>query len=361
MRYQYDYLAITDEGAFAPGAEPGWNPAADKEPIAVGIKSTKRTVGNPGDTGVRILECEKGSGAWRPALPEHWKDLSQVISGAPAQVDIPFYQYEGDPKSTLQNVYRNSQALRYDDKRCVAVLFTTKGIDDTGPGYMDYKLWYRVSTDGGKTYDAERPLVQEGAQFSPMHPNRYVWAGRNSYCYAAIPPFVKLSNGDILLPFYFAPLDKDGKYHNPVGAFTFSWVACLIGRWNEAGNDVTWDVSEDVRLSGEQSSRGSNECAVMELKKPGHVLLIIRASNEPDPRGNLPAWKWKALSTDYGRTWTAPTPLAYDDGEEFWSPSIMLQHDPQFPHRQGVLDRQHQPHVPPGQRSPLPAGDGGGG
>ena len=166
----------------------------------------------------------------------------------------------------------------------------------------------------------KRPLVQEGAQFSPMHPNRYVSAEKQLLL-CRHPALVKLSNGDILLPFYLAPLDKDGKYHNPVGAFTFSWVACLIGRWNEAGNDVTWDVSEDVRLSGEQSSRGSNECAVMELKKPGHVLLIVRASNEPDPRGNLPAWKWKALSTDYGRTWTAPTPLAYDDGEEFWSPS----------------------------------------
>jgi hypothetical protein len=36
LHCQWDYLAFTDEGAFAPG-EGDWNPAADREPVAKGL------------------------------------------------------------------------------------------------------------------------------------------------------------------------------------------------------------------------------------------------------------------------------------------------------------------------------------
>lgn len=316
VTYQFDYLAFSNEGAVAPP-----QPMADREPVAQGVKIVHSAVDQPPYPGITVLSREQGDAAWEAAMPEHWRRLRDIIAREPTQLEAALFQYPDAPDPSRQNMYRNYQALRYDDARCVAIAHSTRGIDDTAEGFADYKLWYRVSTDGGMTYDAERPLVQSGPDFSPMHPNQYVWVGKNSFCYAAIPPLIRMSNGQVLLPIYFAPLDEQGRMYNPLGAFTFTWVAALIGTWNESGTDLIWDISPQIRLTAEQSSRGANECAVAELTTPGHILMITRGSNEPDPTGKLPAIKWKTLSPNYGRTWSPYTPFTYTDGEQFLSPS----------------------------------------
>lgn len=321
LHFQFDYFAFTNDGAFAPGSAGGWTPASDETPVAEGLTPMRHVVEDADYAGIELLKREKGSDLWNQVIPAHWRKLKAIIAEEPRQLDVPFYTYEGDPAPSGQNVYRNYQALKCDDKRCVAIGHLTKGVDDTPGGFIDYKLWYRVSTDGGETYDAARPLVQSGAAYSPMHPNQYVWIGENGFCYAAVPPFLRMSNGEVLLPFYFAPLDEDGKYHNPVGAYTFTYAAALIGKWNDAGDDLIWEASHDIRLTGEQSSRGANECAVIELPQPGHIFMVIRGSNHPNPTGAIPAVKWKTLSTDYGRTWSECAHFTYRDGEGFMSPS----------------------------------------
>ncbi len=321
LHFEFDYLALTDEGAIAPGEDDTWKPAEDAEAVAKGLSVVQQPelFDHPPYPGITLISREKGGARWSAAIPEAWHKLSAIISKEPRTLDLPMYTYP-DGK-TAQNIYRSQRALVYDENRCVAVSHLTRGIDDTAAGFIDYKLWYRVSTDGGNTYGEEKPIVEEGDDYSPMHPLKYVWIGKNGYCYAAIPPFLKMSNGEILLPIYHAPLDENGSYYNPLGAFTFTYVAALIGRWNDAGDDVIWNVSDEVRLTGEQSSRGANECAVIELSKPGHILLVIRGSNQNDKTGKIPPVKWKTLSTDYGRTWSECTPFTYTDGAEFMSPS----------------------------------------
>ena len=321
LHCQFDYFAFTDDGAFAPGSAAGWTPALDKTPVAEGLTPMRKAVEDANYAGIELLKREKGSDLWLQLIPDHWRKLRAIIRTEPRQLDVPFYTYEGKPTPSRQNVYHSYMALKYGEKRCVAVGHRTRGVDDTPGGFIDYKRWYRVSTDGGETYDAELPLVQEGAEYSPMHPIKYVWIGKNSFCYAAVPPFLRMSNGEVLLPFYFAPLDEDGDYHNPVGAYTFTYAAALIGKWNDSGDDLIWEASQDIRLSGEQSSRGANECAVIELPQPGHIFMVIRGSNHPNPTGTIPAVKWKTLSTDYGRTWSECTPFTYCDGTELMSPS----------------------------------------
>ena len=321
LHFQFNYFAFTNAGAIDPHEQPGWTPAADIQPVAEELRFKPIFSPQPAYPGITLLRREKGSAQWDKIIPDHWRKLRTIIAGEPSQIVRPFYLYKGETAPAKQNIYRNYQALKYDENRCVAVSHLTRGTDDTGPGFMDYKLWYRVSTDGGRTYDEERPLVQSGDEHSPMHPIKYVWVGKNSFCYAAIPPFLRMSNGEILLPIYFAPLDEQGTYYNPLGAFTFTFAAALIGRWNEAGNDVEWEVSQDIRLDGDQSSRGSNECAVVELSREGRIFMVMRGSNAPNPKGNLPAVKWKTLSTDYGRTWSKCEHFTYSDGEGFLSPS----------------------------------------
>jgi len=319
--YQFDYLAFSDDGAFAPDDEPGWDPAQDRGPAAEGLTIRPSVLDQPPWPGIKLLKRMKGTVPWDEVIPPHWRRLQQIIANQPRQVERPYYVYPGKSSPTRQNIYRNYMALEYDQTRCVAISHLTSGIDDTGPGFLDYKLWYRISTDGGRTYDEERPLIQSGEGFSPMHPIEYVRVGKNSFCYGSIPPLLKMSNGEILMPIYFAPLDEKGNYYNPVGAFTFTYAAALIGKWNATRTDLAWEASRDIRLSGEQSSRGANECAVIELSTPGHVLMVIRGSNAPNPQGVIPAVKWKTLSPDYGRTWSACQPFTYRDGEKFLSPS----------------------------------------
>lgn len=271
---------------------------------------------------IRVIARQQGNAVWQAAIPEPWRRLQAIIGNEAPQISTSLYQYSDAQGPSRQNIYRNSMALPYDARRCVAVTELTRGVDDTATGFLDYKIWYRISTDGGTTYDQERPLVQAGAEFSPMHPCKWTWIGKNSFVWGSVPPMLKMSNGQILMPFYYAPLDEKGAYYNPLGAFTFTWVACLIGTWNEAGDDVIWDVSEDIRLTGEQSSRGSNECAVIELSTPAHILMVTRGSNQPFT-GTQKAWKWKTLSKDYGKTWSEYTQFTYDDGGGFLSPSSM--------------------------------------
>lgn len=321
---RWSYLAFTDEGALAPG-EGDWNPAAEREPVAKGLHIVEipDVLNVPPYPGIRTVSKEKGTERWEKAVPQAMLQYRQTMGASKGPLEVPFYSYPDDPGPSKQNVYQNPYVLRYDENRCIANAMLTRGVGDTATGFMDYKMWYRVSTDGGKTYGELRPIVQQGEGYSPMHPIEYVWVGRNSFCYATIPGIMlKLSNGQIFFPCYYAPLDSEGNYYNPLNAYTFSWVCGIIGTWNEAGDDLVWDVSEPVKLTPEQSSRGADECAVIELAgKPGHLAMVIRASNQPNPDGRIPAYKWKTLSTDYGKTWSPCEPFTFDDGQPFLSPS----------------------------------------
>lgn len=328
-RCRWDYLAFTDAGGFAPG-EGGWEPRADREPVSALRPGAEEGVDpslafdHPPYPGIRLVTRHPGADRYYAAYPEEMRRWQAAWARKPEKIEVPEYRYTDGGPST-QNVYRFTFPLRLDERRCVAMQLLTRGIDDTIYGFMDYKLWYCLSTDGGMTWDTERPLIQQGAEYSAVHPTRYTWIGKNSFCFATLPPaMLRLSNSDILLPCYYAPLDERGEYQNPHGASTYSNVFCLIGRWNEARGDVDWDITDPIAVAPELSTGGLSECAVVELRdRPGHVFMAIRGGNEGDRTGQVPCWKWKTLSTDYGRTWSQPEPLTFSDGTPFWSPTSL--------------------------------------
>lgn len=328
VRCQWDYVAFTDEGAWAPG-HGGWEPSRETAPYSSlpaappdGVDPRAAFSDEP-YPGIRLISREPGVVRYERALPQDVHRWRQVMAGRPATMQVPFYTYDGAVEPVIQNVYRDCFPLRYDKSRLVGVINLTRGIDDTVFGFLDYKLWYAVSTDGGQTYSEERPVVQAGAGFSPAHPVEYVWIGKNSFVYATLPPFLlRMSNGEVFLPCYYAPLDESGRYYNPRRTSCYSLVFGLIGTWNATGDDLTWSVTAPIRVTPEQSTGGLSECAVIELKnRPGHLLMAIRGSNEGDCSGRVPCCKWKTLSTDYGRTWSEPSPLTFSDGTPFYSPS----------------------------------------
>ncbi len=328
MTCAWDYFAATTEGAFAPG-QSGWNPASETKPAWTQIKIPGENVdptkgfSHPPYPGIKVLGRVSGAEKYNKALPAEVNLWNAFNASKPGKREISIYKYPGVEGPTMQNFYRFTYPLKLDDRRAVAMIEVTQGVDDTVVGFMDYKMWYCVSTDGGKTYDEERPMIQRGAEYSAQHPNRYVWVGKNSFCFATLPPyFVKMSNGQVFLPCFYAPLDDKGVYYNPNKTPTYSLVFGMIGTWDNAKNDVIWDVTDPITLPPDKSMDGVSECGVIELKdKPGHMFMAIRAGNWMDRTGRVPCWKWKTLSTDYGKTWSKLTPFTYNDGSNFWSPT----------------------------------------
>jgi len=223
--------------------------------------------------------------------------------------------YPNDP----QRVHYYHMYQEPDGRRILQIAFLGAYEVDTLPGFMDWKIWYRVSNDGGKTVSELRPVIQVGEEHDLLHPLWPTYIGKNGYCPSTAPP-IRAGNGEIMAPFYFPPLDEQGEYYNPAGAYTYSDGGVLIGWWNEDGTDVTWELGDTVRLQAHQSTRGNDEPAVIELDTPGRFLMVIRASNDKRT-DTVSGYKWMSISQDYCRTWSAPQPFTYSSGESFFSPA----------------------------------------
>ncbi|MCX6992451.1 MAG: sialidase family protein [Kiritimatiellaeota bacterium] len=193
---------------------------------------------------------------------------------------------------------------------------------DTREGAQDYKAWYRVSNDDGKTWPELKPVIKQGQGFDLMKPVPGVVIGKNSFCPAGTSPILRASNGEIMVPFYSWPLDEKGELYDPYKANTYTVAGVLIGKWTTDGKDMLWDSSQTVDLDVKAATRGADEPTIIELKKKGSFVMVIRGSNERCPdKAKMPGRRWVAFSKDYCRTWTKPEPMTYTDGELFYSPS----------------------------------------
>lgn len=194
--------------------------------------------------------------------------------------------------------------------------------DDPLEGMKHWSLRYSLSRDGGRTACHEGPIVQAGGEYTPEHPLPGVWVGRNGVmigdgaCVA-----IRTRSGEILQPVQICPLGPDGEYHNPGGGYTYHDAAVLIGRWNAAGT-IDWQLSARVRGDPARSTRGMLEPTIAEMPD-GRILMVLRGSNDKKP--SLPGYRWFAISSDGGATWSSPQPWTYSDGRPFYSPSSCSQ------------------------------------
>ncbi len=117
------------------------------------------------------------------------------------------------------------------------------------------------------------------------------------------------STGRLLIPAQTAAYDEQG---NPLwhpNCWDKSYAALvIIGERRSDGWD--WRLSDLVHLPLEVSSRGLCEPAVAELRD-GRLVMICRGDNTAFRE--RPGFKWVAYSQDGGDTWSAPTPLRFDD------------------------------------------------
>lgn len=193
--------------------------------------------------------------------------------------------------------------------------------DDPIEGMMHWSLRYRVSTDGGRTFAVDEPVIQEG-NHTAENPLEGVWIGKNGVMIGATTcrP-IRTRQGQVLVPICISPVGPDGRYWNRGGGYTYHDAAVLIGTWTGEGK-IRWDLSERVVADPKTSTRGCDEPTVVEMPD-GRILMVIRGSN--DVKRSLPGYKWYSISADGGRHWDKPKPWTYSDGAKFFSPASCSQ------------------------------------
>jgi hypothetical protein len=210
----------------------------------------------------------------------------------------------------------------------------TEGVlptDNPLEGMRQWGLMYAVSEDGGRTDRIGEPLVQDEPGYDADHPLPGVVRGKTSVMIGDLTcrP-ITLKDGAILLPVQATPAGPDGFYHKPANALTFTDALVLRGRWKPDGR-LAWTASARVSCDPGRSTRGMIEPTLAELPD-GRILMVMRGSN--DAQQTMPGRRWHAFSSDQGRTWSAPEPWRYTDGEVFFSPSSCSQ---LVPHSSGRI------------------------
>ncbi len=188
-----------------------------------------------------------------------------------------------------------------------------------------YYLRYRVSTDGGRTYLCDEPIVQKGPQYSPKHPIDDVHISKNCFFLGdqGCDP-IRTSQGTILVPMQMPPLNPDGKgFYNPGGGWYWLDSKILIGRWTK-DNRIEWQASESIAGDGARTVRGLYEPTLAQMPD-GSIICVMRGSNggASDKSNKLPSHKWISVSKDGGHKWSKPRPWTYADGKAFFSPASM--------------------------------------
>jgi hypothetical protein len=196
---------------------------------------------------------------------------------------------------------------------------STPGEGDTSAGSPQYKIWYRTSVNNGKKFSDLKQVIIDG--YTNMNPIDSVEIGRNGFNVDFTRPIVRASNGEIMIPVGLHPWDAEKhKIYLPVsGAYIFQDAGVLIANWLDNGNDVEWKFGQWLRIDYNQSTRGLSEPTIVETKTPGKFAMVARGSNLARPE--LPGYAWVSFSNDYCRTWSAPKPLTYTDGGNFFVPT----------------------------------------
>lgn len=187
-----------------------------------------------------------------------------------------------------------------------------------------YYLRYRVSTDGGRTWLLDEPIIAEG--YTEENPFEGMYKGRNGLFMGDVgSQTIRTREGRILIPAQVCTLGPDGKLHSPGGGFTYTDVLIIIGTWRP-DHRLDWRTAERIVGDPARSTRGMIEPTLAEAPD-GRILCVMRGSNggTKDPQFAIPSHKWRSVSEDGGFTWSEPQPWAYDDGQAFFSPSAMSQ------------------------------------
>ena len=197
----------------------------------------------------------------------------------------------------------------------------------TAPGKHRYynHAWYRLSEDGGRTWDMPKQLRYEAGpeydfdhpydagflekNLATVHAHCAMLHGNGTLVVAAVGVKIPESAGDP------DPSGKYGGYDKPSHCRDLGG-SCFVGRWDKQKRLYEWKRGNCVWLPRSAASRGFMEAAIAELSG-GRVLVVYRVTGT----AKTPGRKWYAVSSDGGLTLSKARELKYDDGTRFYSPS----------------------------------------
>lgn len=179
-----------------------------------------------------------------------------------------------------------------------------------------YRIHYEISRDGGQTWGPSRQVIHRGPQFNETQWMPGITYGRNGgYVESCVP--VSLDDGTIVVGMVAAPLGADGKLYLPRGGYWYD-TAFLRGRWSADNTALEWEISNPLKVTTDVSSVGACEPDLVHL---GGERLFATMRCQGDKSRGIPSSRQGSLSLDGGRTWTAPSPLVYDDGRPVYVPA----------------------------------------
>ncbi len=201
---------------------------------------------------------------------------------------------------------------------CDGVLPTDNPLE----GMRRWRIFYKVSEDGGRSWRHERQLIHTGRGYDEEHHLPGVVYRRNA---AQLGDFgqrpLTRDDGAILLPIQVSHAGPDGDYQNIGRGYTFTDCMLLIGVWRPDG-DLDWTASDLIVADPTRTTRGWIEPTIAMLDG-NRLLMVMRGSNDAVP--DWPGYRWQTLSDDGGLTWQTPQPWTWDDGTTFFSPSSCSQ------------------------------------
>ena len=205
------------------------------------------------------------------------------------------------------------------------VTLWTEGVlptDRPTEGMRRWTLHYSVSQDGGRTTKLSEQITHDGPGYDAVHHLPGVTVGKNAVMIGdfGCRPLTR-SDGVLLVPVQSSPTGPDGEYWNPRNALTYTDAMILMGRWRPDGR-LAWTCSQRVKGDPARTTRGLVEPTIAELAG-GRMLMVMRGSNHRALE--LPGWRWHALSSDGGQTWSEAAPWTFTDQTPFHSPSSCSQ------------------------------------
>ena len=181
-----------------------------------------------------------------------------------------------------------------------------------------------------RSWRSQLVKYEEGADFDDSDWARPSYADRNR-AYAGCNLEV-LPDGELVFPIGAAMkaccriLGLDVCDLFPSAPDVMSGLIVMRGRWSQARSAYELSASRPVVISDLKSSRGCDECIVLQLTT-GRIVVVFRGSNVVSAgwrtriQKGTPAHKWYTFSDDNGRTFSDPVPWHYDNGEVFYSPA----------------------------------------
>ena len=247
-----------------------------------------------------------------------------------------------DAESTEEQMMPSGFGL--DEKNDILVRFYYgRKADKNCYGHVDqgtYRAFHSISRDQGVTWSEPVQIVDMRKGYDAVS-----WGPGFAYGERGGLPHecVWLDDGSVVVPFtVYERLDGTKPW--------YFWVICARGYWKKDMSGFEWVFGDRVEVKKERAAAGCNEPTITALAGD-NLFMVTRCGGatsetlkevvkrwgtviEEQRSGDLRAMqamidagqgvystRYSAFSEDGGMTWSAPEPLAYDDGTTVWTPA----------------------------------------